>query len=529
METLKTDVLVIGSGIAGLWFAYKIAEFYEVILITKKESSESNTNYAQGGIAAAIGEDDTPLIHYEDTIKAGEGLAREEIVKIVCQEGPRLVYELYNLGVEFSTYYNSFGKLRFDLGKEGGHSRRRIVHAKDYTGYAIEKTLIKKVKEKEVKIMENCFLVDLIVKDNRVCGAYVLERNTQKIIKILSAITFLATGGVGQVYQYTTNPPIATGDGIAIAFEKGAKIANMEFIQFHPTSLYGGEINGRAFLISEAVRGEGGILRTLDGKTFMEKYHPLGCLAPRDVVARAIDNELKKRKEEYVLLDLTHLNPEKIKNRFPKIYETCLKFGIDITKEPIPVVPAAHYLCGGILINENGETSIENLLSAGEAACSGMHGANRLASNSLLESLVFAERAYLKSKDLLKNGKKILDITLEINKISENNENEKVKGLVKRLKKIMWDKVGIVRNDKDLNLAIEEIFDLKEEIYKILNKGINIFALEAKNMIICGLLIAYSAYQRKESRGLHYNIDHPEKDDNHFKKDTILTKDDLLR
>jgi L-aspartate oxidase len=526
METLKTDALVIGSGIAGLWFAYKIADFYEVILITKKESSESNTNYAQGGIAAAIGEDDTPFIHYEDTIKAGEGLAKEEIVKIVCEEGPRLVYELYNLGVEFSTYYNSFGKLRFDLGKEGGHSRRRIVHAKDYTGYAIEKTLIKKVKEKKVKIIENCFFVDLLVKDNQAYGAYVLERNTQKIIKILSAVTLVATGGVGQVYQYTTNPPIATGDGIAVAFEKGAKIANMEFIQFHPTSLYGGEINGRAFLISEAVRGEGGILRTLDGKTFMEKYHPLGCLAPRDVVARAIDNELKKRKEEYVLLDLTHLNPERIKNRFPKIYETCLKFGIDITKQPIPVVPAAHYLCGGILINEHGETSIKNLLAAGEAACSGMHGANRLASNSLLESLVFAERAYLKSKELLKNERKFLDIPLKINKISENAEE--VNELVKRLKKIMWEKVGIVRNDKDLSWAIKEIFDLKEEIYKILNKGINVFALEGKNMIICGLLIAYSAYQRKESRGLHYNIDHPERDDIHFKKDTVLTKDDLF-
>jgi L-aspartate oxidase len=366
----------------------------------------------------------------------------------------------------------------------------------------------------------------LLVKDNQAYGAYVLERNTQKIIKILSAVTLVATGGVGQVYQYTTNPPIATGDGIAVAFEKGAKIANMEFIQFHPTSLYGGEINGRAFLISEAVRGEGGILRTLDGKTFMEKYHPLGCLAPRDVVARAIDNELKKRKEEYVLLDLTHLNPERIKNRFPKIYETCLKFGIDITKQPIPVVPAAHYLCGGILINEHGETSIKNLLAAGEAACSGMHGANRLASNSLLESLVFAERAYLKSKELLKNERKFLDIPLKINKISENAEE--VNELVKRLKKIMWEKVGIVRNDKDLSWAIKEIFDLKEEIYKILNKGINVFALEGKNMIICGLLIAYSAYQRKESRGLHYNIDHPERDDIHFKKDTVLTKDDLF-
>lgn len=527
METLKTDILVIGSGIAGLWYAYKIADFGNVLLITKKESSESNTNYAQGGIAAAIGEDDSPIIHYEDTIKAGEGLAKENIVKIVCEEGPKLVYELYNLGVDFLTYYNSFGKLRFELGREGGHSRKRIVHAKDYTGYAIEKVLINKVKQKNVKIIENCFLVDLLVKENICFGAYAIYQKEKKFIKILSNLTMLATGGLGQIYLHTTNPPIATGDGIAISFEKGAKIANMEFIQFHPTSLYCRKINDRSFLISEAVRGEGGILKTLDGKTFMEKYHPLACLAPRDVVARAIDNELKKRKENYVLLDLTHLNPQKIKFRFPKIYETCLKFGIDITKQPIPVVPAAHYICGGILINEYGETSIKNLLSAGEASCSGMHGANRLASNSLLESLVFAERAFLKSQELLKEKIEFENFKWKIKNISE--EDKKTEELVKELKKIMWDKVGIVRNDKDLKQAIEELYQLKEEIYKILEKGINIPLLEAKNMIICGLLIAYSANIRKESRGLHYNIDHPEKDDINFKKDTILTKNEIFK
>lgn len=527
METLKTDVLIIGSGIAGLWYAYKIADFGNVLLITKKESSESNTNYAQGGIAAAVSEDDSPSIHYEDTIKAGEGLAKENIVKIVCEEGPKLVYELYNLGVEFLTYFNSLGKLRFELGREGGHSRRRIVHVKDYTGYAIEKTLIKKVKEKNVKIIENCFLINLLIKENNCFGAYALYQKEKKFIKILSNLTFLATGGLGQVYLYTTNPPIATGDGIAIAFENGAKIANMEFIQFHPTSLFGSKIDGRAFLISEAVRGEGGILKTIDGKTFMEKYHPLGCLAPRDVVARAIDNELKRRKEEYVLLDLTHLNPEKIKTRFPKIYETCLKLGIDITKQPIPVVPAAHYICGGILINEYGETNIKNLLSAGEAACSGMHGANRLASNSLLESLVFAERAYLKSKELLKEKKEIKDFDLKLEKIGE--KDKRIEELVKKLKRLMWDKVGIVRNNRDLSLALEELYQLKEEIYKILEKGVNVSSLEAKNMIICGLLITYSASLRKESRGLHYNIDHPQRDDINFKKDTILIKDVIFK
>ncbi|MEO0090680.1 MAG: L-aspartate oxidase [candidate division WOR-3 bacterium] len=526
METIKTDILVIGSGIAGLWYAYKIADFGNVLLITKKESSESNTNYAQGGIAAAVGEDDSPIIHYEDTLRAGEGLAKENIVKIVCEEGPRLVYELYNLGVEFLTYYNSAGNLRFELGKEGGHSRRRIVHAKDYTGYAIEKALIKKVKEKNVKIIENCFLVDLLVTEDTCFGAYTFSQQDGKFIKILSYLTLLATGGLGQVYLHTTNPPIATGDGIALAFERGAKVANMEFIQFHPTSLYGRKINGRSFLISEAVRGEGGILKTLDGKTFMEKYHPLACLAPRDVVARAIDNELKKRKEDYVLLDLTHLNPEKIKSRFPNIYETCLKFGIDITREPIPVVPAAHYICGGILINEYGETTIRNLLSAGEAACSGMHGANRLASNSLLESLVFAERAYLKSKELLKEKKELKDFSIKIDKIYED---KKTNELISKLKKLMWDKVGIVRNDKDLSSAVTELYQLKEEIDKILEKGISVSSLEAKNMIICGLLIAYSASLRKESRGLHYNIDHPEKDDRYFKRDTILTKDDIFK
>ncbi|MCX7837528.1 MAG: L-aspartate oxidase [candidate division WOR-3 bacterium] len=527
MEILKTDVLIVGSGIAGLWYAYRMADFGNVLLITKKESSESNTNYAQGGIAAALGEDDSPAIHYEDTIKAGEGLAKENIVKIVCEEGPRLVYELYHLGVEFLTYHNSLGKLRFELGKEGGHSRRRIVHVKDYTGYAIEKTLIKKVKEKNVKIIENCFLTNLLVEENTCFGAYALSQKEKKFIKIISNLTLLATGGLGQVYLHTTNPPIATGDGIAIAFEKGAKIANMEFIQFHPTSLFGKKINNRAFLISEAVRGEGGILKTIDGKTFMEKYHPLGCLAPRDVVALAIDRELKKRKEEYVLLDLTHLNPEKVKTRFPHIYETCLNFGIDITKQPIPVVPAAHYICGGILINEYGETTIKNLLAAGETACSGMHGANRLASNSLLESLVFAERAYLKSKELLKEKRIPKNLNLKVEKLCE--EDKKIEELVKRLKKLMWDKVGIVRNDKDLISALEELYELKEEIYKILEEGINIPSLEAKNMILCGLLIAYSASLRKESRGLHFNIDHPGKDDLNFKKDTILTKDDIFK
>lgn len=519
IETIETDFLVVGSGIAGLWFAHKASENGRVCILTKKEDTESNTNYAQGGIAAAFGEDDSSETHYKDTLKSGRGLAKEEIVRMVCFEGPKLVQELYETGIKFTTYYNSAGIKHFDLGKEGGHTRARIVHAQDYTGREIEKGLLHVLKDK-CRFFEHYLVFDLILNENNQCvGAEAIDTKTGDLYNFFAHTVLLATGGIGQVYLHTTNPPIATGDGIAIAYNAGAKIANMEFIQFHPTALFGHKINNRYFLISEAVRGEGGILRTQDGNTFMEKYHELGCLAPRDVVARAIDNEMKKAKQEFVLLDVTHLNPGKLKNRFPNIYNTCLTLGIDITKQPIPVVPAAHYVCGGILINEWGETNIPNLFAIGECACSGLHGANRLASNSLLEALVFAERAAIRTGNLLRVRSKSKEIPSPPKEISLK-ENAEVNELIQKLRKTVWNGVGIVRSDKGLQTAYDEVTELTKisENFTPITPEI----IELRNMIIVATLIIKSAMLRKESRGLHYNEDYPESNDKQFLKDTIL-------
>ncbi|MCX7785530.1 MAG: L-aspartate oxidase [candidate division WOR-3 bacterium] len=526
---IKTDFLVIGSGIAGLWFAYKASDYGQVIVLTKKEDTESNTNYAQGGIAAAFGEDDSPETHFRDTLKSGQGLAKPEIVRMVCEEGPKLVQELYEVGIQFTTYYNSSGRKHFDLGKEGGHSRARIVHAQDYTGREIENGLLKVLKEK-CQFYEHHLAYDLILNEQQHCiGTWAIDTKSGQFRTFIAKVVVLATGGIGQVYLHTTNPPIATGDGIAMAYNAGAKIANMEFIQFHPTALYGHKINNRYFLISEAVRGEGGLLRNQDGKTFMEKYHELGCLAPRDVVARAIDNEMKKNNQDYVLLDITHLDPEKIKKRFPNIYNTCLSLGIDITKQPIPVVPAAHYVCGGIMINEWSETNIPNLFAIGECAYSGLHGANRLASNSLLEALVFAERSALRVIEKIKSDKLPKLENLQLSIFNDGRafnislkESQETLELTQRLRKIVWDGAGIVRSNQRLQNALEQIEIIEEQANKIqpLSPG----TIELKNMIIVAQLIIQSAILRKESRGLHYNEDYPERDDEHFLKDTILQK-----
>jgi len=533
MKTRETDFLVIGSGLAGLWFTYKVKEAGRVILVTKKESADSSTNYAQGGIAAAFGDDDSPFIHAADTIKAGEGLAKEEVVKGICEEGPNLVTELYTLGVDFSTYYNAKGNLRFDLGREGGHSRRRIVHARDYTGRVIEETLLGLQRgRKNVEIKPRHLAIDLIIKDEECFGAYVFDIENREIIRIISSITLLATGGIGQVYLHTTNPSIATGDGIALAFLKGVEVCNMEFIQFHPTALFGSKINDRIFLISEAVRGEGGILRNGQGEPFMRRYSETGDLSPRDVVARAIYNEMKREGREYEFLDLTHLDPFRIRERFPNIYHTCLNLGIDITKQLIPVVPAAHYLCGGIMVNRDGETKIKRLFSAGECSYSGMHGANRLASNSLLETLVLANRAAKKALS------QVSDVHCLIPKLNEKKihkiemDKGEIKQLTWELKKAMWENVGIVRSDQQL----KRNWELLREI--AINLPRSIFDQEAilitdpevwelRNMLIVAMLITESAIQRKESRGLHYNIDHPQPDDKNYGKDTVLNKDRL--
>ncbi len=529
-EEITTDYLVIGSGISGFWFAWKAGKRNEVLLVTKKESMESNTNYAQGGIAAAVGENDSPKLHHEDTLRVGAGLAHPDIVKMVTESGPRLVRELWELGVGFSAELGCNGQLKFDLGKEGGHLRHRIIHAKDATGQEIERKLLIAVSSlTNITILEQHFATDLIINENGVCaGAIVLEKSTGKIKLIKARATLLATGGIGKVYRHTTNPAIATGDGIAMAYRLGARIANMEFIQFHPTSLYGYKIADRVFLISEAVRGEGAVLKTKDGKEFMSAYHPDGSLAPRDIVARAIAAELLRRGDDYVLLDCSPIPGEKLRERFPNIFQTCINLGIDITKQPIPVVPAAHYVCGGVAVDSWGETDIKRLFCAGESAFTGIHGANRLASNSLLEALVFAERTAIRVEskyDLPDHSPLILP---EVYLRSQQNRvvnHLRLNQFVTQLQTLMWQHAGIIRSDRGLLKAQTELDQLAEEISS-LDWQSNTALLELRNMLIVAQLIVRCAQLRLESRGLHYNQDHPLPEER-FERDTIISKEDF--
>ncbi|MCE5263566.1 MAG: L-aspartate oxidase [Deltaproteobacteria bacterium] len=532
---IRTDFLILGTGIAGLSFAIKAAELGSVAMVTKKNKTDSNTNLAQGGIAVVQDQTDRFDYHIKDTLTCGAGISNEEVVRFVVTEGPERLSELVKWGVEFTC--SDTEPEKFDLGREGGHSMRRVVHAKDLTGQEIERALHEKAgRNDNIRIFENHIAIDLIMKSSglgqkiehdRCLGAYVLDIARGEVHTFRAKFIMLSTGGAGKVYLITTNPDIATADGIAMAYRAGAKIANMEFIQFHPTCLY--HPDAKSFLISEAVRGEGGILKLKNGSTFMEKYHPMKSLAPRDVVAKAIDTELKKSGDDYVLLDITHKDRTFFLARFPNIYEKCLEFGIDMAKDPVPVVPAEHYLCGGVKVNPMGETSIPGLFACGEVSCTGLHGANRLASNSLLEAVVFAHRSFLRAAELYSG---IHDDPTPIpawdpRGATESDESVVVSHNWDEIRRCMWNYVGIVRSDKRLERAqrrIEMINREIEEYYR--NFIVTRDVLELRNIAVAAKLIVACARMRKESRGLHYNLDYPEKDDRNWLKDTVISRDE---
>lgn len=527
----KTDFLIIGSGIAGLSLAIKLAGLGNVTIVTKKEKFESNTNYAQGGIAAVTDKTDRFEDHINDTLTCGAGLCHQEVVEFVVKEAPPRIQELIEWGVSF-TKSDIPPYDEYDLGQEGGHNHRRVLHAKDLTGREIERALNEKVAAlKNVKIHENHIGIDLVIqKDDKgrainCLGAYVLDINQDEVHTFRAKYTILSTGGAGKVYLITTNPDIATGDGVAMAFRAGAKIANMEFIQFHPTCLYHPE--AKAFLISEAVRGEGGILKLKSGATFMEKYHSLKSLAPRDIVAKAIDSEIKQSGDEYVLLDITHRDRDFIINRFPNIYEKCLDFGIDITAQPIPIAPAAHYICGGVAVDHYGKTSIDNLFSCGEVSCTGLHGANRLASNSLLEAIVYSHRVYLKiSKSFGQTPQSDIFIPpWDSTGAMKSDDSVVVTHNWDEIRRCMWNYVGIVRSNKRLERAERRVDLIQKEINEYYwNYKVTKDLIELRNITTVAKLIVQSCRLRLESRGLHYTIDYPETRDE-FKKDTFLCLD----
>ena len=537
----KTDFLVIGSGVAGLTFALKVAEYGDVALVTKRKVMNSNTALAQGGIASVFSELDSFDLHIQDTLSAGDGLCNKEVVEMVVKNGPDRILELMDLGVKFNLNEDEGSNNEMlDLGREGGHSQKRIVHAQDMTGQEVESVLVKNVKKnKRITIFENHMAIDLITYSTRMkrgavttthedfcCGAYVLDIKKNRVISFSASITLLSSGGAGKVYLYTSNPDIATGDGIAMGYRAGATVANLEFVQFHPTCLY--HPDAKNFLISEAVRGEGGTLTDSAGRPFMEKYDRQKDLACRDVVARAIDTELKKSGDDSVFLDISHKKSNFIKNRFPNLYEQCLYFGIDMTKEPIPVVPAAHYMCGGVAANIFGRTDIQRLYVIGEAACTGLHGANRLASNSLIEALVYAENA---SKQALKD---INDFDFSMTPetpvwdevgTTDSDELIMISHNWDEIRRCMWNYVGIVRSNKRLARAKRRVENIQNEIREYYwNFKVSADLIELRNIATVAGLIIQSAMHRKESRGLHYNIEYPKKNDRSWQKDTVIRR-----
>jgi L-aspartate oxidase len=523
---MKTDFLVIGSGIAGLTYALKVAQDCpdkKITILTKTVSDETNTKYAQGGVAGVTDFDkDSFQKHIEDTLIAGDGLCNPKIVEIVVTEGVERIKEIINWGADFDKENSG----QYALGKEGGHSEFRILHHKDVTGKEIENTLLEAIAQKpNIELISHCFVVDIITQhhlgqlvtkstpDIECFGVYVINLQKNKIEKILSKITLLATGGNGQAYRTTTNPSIATGDGVAMTYRAKGRIENMEFIQFHPTALYESGKSGQAFLITEAVRGDGGILRNLKGEAFMERYDERKDLAPRDIVARAIDNEMKINGTEHVYLDCTQMDHEKFLHHFPNIYEKCLSIGIDVSKQFIPVAPAAHYSCGGIKVDEWGRSSIINLYACGECASTGLHGANRLASNSLLEAMVFAHRCYLEAVNKI-NFVEFNDTIPDWNAKGSTAPKEMIliTQSLKELQLLMTDYVGIVRTNIRLQRAMKRL-DLLHDETELLYQSTSVSPqlCEVRNLITVGYLIVKSAQFRHESRGLHFNTDYPGK------------------
>jgi len=510
---MKTDFLVIGSGVSGLNYALKAAEYGEVGIVTKKKVMESNTNLAQGGIAAAIDAADSFEQHIQDTLVAGDGLCNEEVVRLVVEEAPKKIEELTNLGVGF----NREGG-RLSLGREGGHSARRVVFVGDKTGQAVEQSLVSNLRNHpRIHIFEGYFAVDLITGQDQCYGAYCLNDHENEFEAFYAKVTVLATGGLGQVYEVTSNPDIATGDGIGMAYRAYSEIEDMEFIQFHPTTFDKG--GAEHFLVSEAVRGEEGILRNHKGEAFMEKYHKMKDLAPRDVVTRALVAELEKGP---VFIDLRTKSRRFLEERFPTIYSRLLEYGIAMEKDLIPVTPAAHYACGGVKTDIDGRTNINGLYAIGEVSCTGLDGANRLASNSLLGCLVFSSRAVEASaKDVLK--RKIVGKERPQLKRSENGELEEE--LRRRLRSLMWRRVGIIREGEGLQEALAELRQINSETERLARSGLNERSIEQRNMVTVGELIARAAFTRKESRGTHYRRDYPRRDDLNWRRHIILRRD----
>ena len=528
MET--TDYLIIGSGIAGLSLALKAAVHNSVTLVTKDRLPESNSAYAQGGIASVWSADDSFAAHTRDTLKAGAGLCHPEVVETVVREGPERIRELIALGTSFSRRSGSRAE-EYDLGLEGGHSYRRILHAADATGQEIIRALVAAVRDQpNIHILEKHMGIDLLTTDGpagKECwGAYVLALETNRVSTFPARITVLCTGGAGKVYLYTSNPDVATGDGVAMAYRAGAPVANLEFFQFHPTCLF--HPQAKSFLISEALRGEGAVLRRPDGTAFMAEYDERAELAPRDIVARAIDREMKSHGFEAILLDISHRGAAFLRQRFPVISQRCLEYGIDLSSEPIPVVPAAHYMCGGVVVDLNGATALRRLYAAGEVSMSGLHGANRLASNSLLEAVVFAHRVFVHAREFLATDRQPRPAFADWNpgRAVDSDEMVVVTQTWEEIRRLMWNYVGIVRSDRRLSRAERRIGLIQDEIrdyyWNFLVTGA---VLELRNLATVAELIIRCARLRRESRGLHSTLDYPRADDSHWRRDTVVRAD----